>query len=128
MLLIIGTLDVLYSSFISGILIISLLSFTMGTQNAASTRISGSKVRTTHVSGIATDIGLGLALLLQTSEVGMRILFKQRFQVHLTPILSFTIGGIVGVFSYKVFGGGMYWVASLLLFLLSAKYLANRTI
>lgn len=37
------------------------LSFLMGLQNAATTRISNSRVRTTHISGVATDIGIGLA-------------------------------------------------------------------
>jgi len=37
--------------------------FAMGLQNAAITRISGGVVRTTHVTGVVTDLGLDLARL-----------------------------------------------------------------
>lgn len=35
----------------------------MGMQNAAATRISSARVRTTHVSETATDIGIELGML-----------------------------------------------------------------
>lgn len=38
-----------------------LAAFAMGLQNATITRISGGVVRTTHVTGVATDLGLDLA-------------------------------------------------------------------
>ena len=36
------------------------LAFSMGLQNAASSRLSGDRVRTTHVTGVVTDVGDGL--------------------------------------------------------------------
>lgn len=128
LLVMIGILDLVYRSELGGIVIVSLLSFTMGIQNAASTRISGSKVRTTHVSGIATDIGVGLAALLQPLEMSVKIVFKQRLQLHLATIVSFTLGGIAGVLAYQMIGGMMYWCAAFLLFLLSAKYVGKKAI
>lgn len=41
-----------------GILFASIAAFTMGLQNATVTHISGGEVRTTHVSGMITDLGL----------------------------------------------------------------------
>ncbi|MCP5810116.1 DUF1275 domain-containing protein, partial [Klebsiella pneumoniae] len=38
------------------------LAFLMGLQNATVTRISDARVRTTHVSGMATDIGIELGI------------------------------------------------------------------
>jgi uncharacterized membrane protein YoaK (UPF0700 family) len=40
------------------------LAFLMGLQNAIVTHISNARVRTTHVSGMSTDIGIGLARML----------------------------------------------------------------
>lgn len=41
----------------------SMLSFAMGLQNALVTRISGAVVRTTHMTGIVTDLGIELVRL-----------------------------------------------------------------
>lgn len=38
-----------------------ILSFCMGMQNSLVTRLSGSVVRTTHVTGVVTDLGIGIA-------------------------------------------------------------------
>jgi Protein of unknown function (DUF1275) len=40
------------------------LSFLMGLQNAVVSTISGTRVRTTHISGMATDVGIELASLM----------------------------------------------------------------
>ena len=63
LLLVVGGLHRLFPTLGSGVALIMCLSFIMGIQNAASSRISQARVRTTHVSGMATDIGLGLAAL-----------------------------------------------------------------
>ena len=45
------------------ILIVLLLCFIMGLQNAVITKVSGAVIRTTHVTGIVTDIGIELGKL-----------------------------------------------------------------
>ncbi len=44
-------------------LFLSALAFICGLQNASITSISGSIIRTTHLSGIATDLGIGIVRL-----------------------------------------------------------------
>src|SRR3546814_11069669 len=44
------------------------LSFLMGLQNAVVTRISDARVRTTHISGMSTDIGIELGMLLDIAR------------------------------------------------------------
>ncbi len=56
-----GSLDRPQWFFIS--LITLLLCFTMGLQNAIITKISNAEIRTTHVTGIVTDIGIELGKL-----------------------------------------------------------------
>lgn len=43
--------------------IIALLCFVMGLQNAIITKLSGARIRTTHVTGLVTDIGIELGKL-----------------------------------------------------------------
>ena len=77
------------------------LAFLMGLQNAVVTRISDARVRTTHVSGMATDIGIELALLLDgwrgRTAGGEGESVRGRLRLHLETICSFFVGGVVGV-------------------------------
>jgi uncharacterized membrane protein YoaK (UPF0700 family) len=40
-----------------------MLCFIMGLQNATVTKISGARIRTTHVTGMITDVGIELGKL-----------------------------------------------------------------
>src|SRR5690606_34311311 len=45
-----------------------LLCYTMGLQNAVITKISRAEIRTTHVTGLITDLGIELGKLLYTNR------------------------------------------------------------
>ncbi|MBZ0152226.1 MAG: DUF1275 family protein [Planctomycetes bacterium] len=77
--------------------------FAMGMQNAAITRISGGVVRTTHVTGVVTDLGLELArLTARSGHRSHRVDLRHRQQERLRVLLllgiigSFVFGGTVG--------------------------------
>ncbi|WP_425102492.1 YoaK family protein [Tropicibacter sp. S64] len=72
--------------------VILVLAFALGLQNAVTTRISRARVRTTHVSGIATDMGLSLAAL----WLGERGRARGALALHGVTLLAFLVGGIVG--------------------------------
>ncbi len=94
------------------------LAWLMGLQNAVVTRISDARVRTTHVSGMATDIGIELGLLFNGAmkrEVSDLALVRRRLRLHLETILSFLGGGIAGVALYRVIGGVTFWCATVVL-------------
>lgn len=82
----------------SGVVLVTGMSFIMGLQNAATTRISEARIRTTHVSGMATDIGLGLASLLVGGPGQDAAL--SRLRLYLTAMLAFVVGGVVGVLAW----------------------------
>jgi uncharacterized membrane protein YoaK (UPF0700 family) len=84
------------------------LSFIMGVQNAATTRISDARIRTTHVSGMATDIGLGLAAIARRQPA-------PRFKLSLFTLLAFLAGGVIGVFAFLSIGGWLLLVAGAVL-------------
>jgi uncharacterized membrane protein YoaK (UPF0700 family) len=121
----------LYSAFFrasaNATLVAGLLSFTMGIQNAASTRISGSRIRTTHISGIATDIGVGLSLILGGVGADDRPQLIDRLRLHLATILAFLIGGIAGVLGFMLAGGLAFCGFSLVLMTLCARYVRRKS-
>jgi len=108
---------------LNGVVVVGLLALSMGIQNAASTRISGSRVRTTHVSGLATDIGVGLALLWGGQADAQRSEVSARLRLHVVTVAAFAIGGIIGALGYGSFQGLTFCLFGTLLFALSAIYL-----
>jgi uncharacterized membrane protein YoaK (UPF0700 family) len=89
-----------------GAVLVASMSFLMGLQNAATTRISDARIRTTHVSGMATDIGLGLAALLiggpgKATAIG-------RLQLYLCAMIAFVTGGVLGVAAWIWMGGALF--------------------
>jgi uncharacterized membrane protein YoaK (UPF0700 family) len=108
------------------IVVVGLLSFAMGIQNAASTRISASRVRTTHVSGIATDIGVGLAMLFGKAAAADKSQTAERLQLHCATIVAFMVGGIAGVVGYGVIHAYIFCLFSLALFAVSGWYVRSK--
>lgn len=63
--------------------------------------VSGSVVRTTHLTGLFTDIGIeGAQLISNYNDKGNRQLITQKLTLHLIIAFSFLLGGIIGGFLY----------------------------
>jgi len=88
-----------YSLTISHVLTGGLL-FAMGLQNALITITSGAVIRTTHLTGLFTDLGVNLAHLLFPSQKEKRNNDKKKIALLLIIATSFFIGGIVGGFLF----------------------------
>jgi uncharacterized membrane protein YoaK (UPF0700 family) len=85
-----------------------LLCFIMGLQNAIITKISSAQIRTTHVTGLATDIGIELGKMLyyngeRPGEFRVRA-NRQKLQLHGLLLASFAVGGILGALAFKHLG------------------------
>lgn len=95
------------------------LAFLMGLQNAIVTHISNARVRTTHVSGMSTDIGIGLARMIDIlrgkADPADRDATATRLRLHAGTVLSFLLGGVVGVLTWRLVGDISFAVAGLLL-------------
>ncbi|MNK30915.1 hypothetical protein D3C87_493380 [compost metagenome] len=95
------------------------LLFAMGLQNALVTKISLSVVRTTHLTGIFTDLGIELSQLFFYNETAERKKLHQSVFLKLMIIASFFTGGIIGGVLYLHFGiKVLLFPAGLLLFVL----------
>jgi uncharacterized membrane protein YoaK (UPF0700 family) len=71
----------------------------MGLQNAMMSTYSGAVVRTTHVSGMFTDLGIYLGHALRGLPVDTR-----RIRLCLLVISGFLCGGIAGAWVFRLFG------------------------
>ena len=85
-----------------------LLCFIMGLQNALITKLSRAEIRTTHITGIVTDIGIELGKLLYWNRHGEQFgrvqVDRQRLQVLSLLALYFFMGGIAGAFGFNRLG------------------------
>lgn len=111
---------------------VPLLCFIMGLQNATVTKISGARMRTTHVTGIVTDIGIELGKLLywNRSRHIDEIVTADREKLRLLMLLlgSFFIGGLTGAIGFSHLGLLFSLPFAMLLLLLVGPALAEDLI
>lgn len=72
------------------------LLFAMGLQNALVTNVSQSVVRTTHLTGLFTDLGIELSRFLFNVEFAESMRLKKSILLKMAIISSFLLGGIIG--------------------------------
>lgn len=77
------------------------LLFAMGLQNSLVTKISNATVRTTHLTGLFTDLGIELSQLFFYAEPEQSQKLKSSIKLRLTIISSFFLGGIIGGVFYS---------------------------
>jgi uncharacterized membrane protein YoaK (UPF0700 family) len=88
-------------------LTILVLCFIMGLQNAVITKISHAEIRTTHVTGLVTDLGIELGKLLYINRLSRDTLVvanRSKLQLHIKLIGSFFVGGLLGALGFKTLG------------------------
>lgn len=92
-----------------------LLCFIMGIHNSIVTKISHAEVRTTHMTGIATDIGIELSKFfyvhfghflhidpqMKNEEVTAN---ARKLKLHSVILLAFLVGGLSGAWAFKHIG------------------------
>ena len=76
------------------------LLFVMGMQNATVALISGSEVRTTHLTGTFTDLGTELAQWIRTPK-GEKSLLRSKIRLHAIIIGCFLSGALAGAYLFR---------------------------
>ena len=90
-------------------LTVLLLSFIMGLQNATVTKMSSSQIRTTHMTGVVTDLGIELGKMLYWNRTGTAPESKvranhARLRLFAGLLAMFLVGGIAGAAGFKHVG------------------------
>lgn len=105
-------------SFIHSEISLLLSAVACGLQNALVASYRGLQLRTTHMTGIVTDIGVHLALKLKTG-----IPWPWQANLLLVLLISFLIGGALGIFAYRSFPNWSLLLPSSITGLLGVLYL-----
>ncbi|MDB5967111.1 MAG: hypothetical protein JWQ72_3611, partial [Polaromonas sp.] len=106
-------------------LTVLVLAFTMGLQNALVSKISSSQIRTTHMTGVITDLGMELGKMAYWNRApaamaagGHRVAANRvKLRLLATLLGMFVAGGIVGAAGFKYVG--FIWVVPLAVMLLA---------
>ncbi|MCM2352010.1 MAG: DUF1275 domain-containing protein [Pseudobdellovibrio sp.] len=107
-------------------LLSAILCMACGLQNGAITMSSGATVRTTHLTGLTTDLGLGLVRAEITAKNSEQKQKERRSnKLRMGTVASFTAGAIVGAFAFINFKfAGFLLPASIALYF---SYVARTT-
>jgi uncharacterized membrane protein YoaK (UPF0700 family) len=74
-------------------------SMACGLQNGMATNYSGAVIRTTHMTGIVTDLGIAIGLTARGLKADWR-----RMRLYLVLFAGFLTGGVLGTFGFGDFG------------------------
>jgi uncharacterized membrane protein YoaK (UPF0700 family) len=90
------------------------LLFAMGLQNALVSIVSGSVVRTTHLTGTFTDLGIELAQYLQKKQDD-RPALKAKIKLRSALIACFMAGALLGAYLFSYFKFRSFFVPVVIL-------------
>lgn len=111
-------------------ILVAILLFSMGLQNGLTASISNFTIKTTHLTGLTTDLGIHLSMLTK-KKYRSKVEVVQKFKLLLAIACSYTVGGvlagsIINIYEFKVF----YYVSIVMVFILlydfSKIYVVDR--
>ncbi|MDP1918534.1 MAG: YoaK family protein [Myxococcales bacterium] len=92
-----------------------------GLQNALATSYSGAVVRTTHMTGVVTDLGIAVGHWLARQPIEWL-----RIRILLVLLLGFTSGGSLGALAFPVLGASTLLIPAGALFVAGLAYTIQR--
>lgn len=87
----------------ANIILLSLLCLSSGIQNAGITTASNNFIRTTHLTGMTTDLGIGLVRMTSAITKSNKRIEFTKSQIRVLLIASFMIGSIAAAFIFVQF-------------------------
>jgi uncharacterized membrane protein YoaK (UPF0700 family) len=103
------------------VLAVSLAALACGIQNGMASNYRGMIIRTTHVTGVVTDLGVLLGRWLRHRKVD-----TWQFALLTFTILAFVLGGFAGAVMSKLFAENALWLAAGITMSVGAGYFAWR--
>ncbi|WP_374073489.1 YoaK family protein [Bdellovibrio bacteriovorus] len=96
---------------IHGYVLLMLLCLICGTQNGTITTVSKSVIRTSHLTGITTDLGIGLIRILNHRKLGDHTENEWKAtMMRLGIIFFFGFGSVLGGYAFSRFGYGGFLI------------------
>ncbi|KAB0628812.1 DUF1275 domain-containing protein [Acinetobacter gandensis] len=89
----------------------------MGVQNAMVSHYKGTIIRTTHLSGVLTDLGLALGYKARSLEVE-----SKRVILHLLILIGFIVGGLLASWLYPYLKLNAFLIPAALSLIMSVVY------
>ena len=100
-----------------------LLCYLMGLQNAIITKVSHAEIRTTHMTGNTTDLGIELGKLIYWNRDDSRpekvLANREKMRIHAALIGLFVLGGVAGALGFKRVGYASTIPLAVLLFIVA---------
>ena len=103
------------------LLAVSLASLACGIQNGMASNYRGMIIRTTHVTGVITDLGVLLGRWVRHKKVD-----TWQFALLVLTLFAFLVGGLLGAVMTKLFAGNALWFASALTASIGGVYFTWR--
>lgn len=106
-------------------LLLALLCLASGIQNASVTSASGAVLRTTHLTGMTTDLGIGLVSIFYEKNPEKKYLEKRKNKIRIGLMLSFIFGSMVGAYlfsHFEYFGFALPFLITSYLLYMSYRY------
>jgi uncharacterized membrane protein YoaK (UPF0700 family) len=96
--------------------LVGLLLFAMGYQNSLTATITNNVVKTSHLTGLFTDLGISLSLWSAKSNRSNSVL-RQKLQLQGTIAGTYFLGGLFGGYIYAIAGFTVFFFVALLMFM-----------
>jgi uncharacterized membrane protein YoaK (UPF0700 family) len=93
-----------------------------GLQNAMASAYSGTVIRTSHVTGMFTDVGISIGHAICGLPINRR-----RFLISVTIIASFLLGGVAGAVAFKFLAYQTLYIPAAIVGCIGPSYMLVRT-
>ncbi|WDF67925.1 YoaK family protein [Sphingobacterium oryzagri] len=98
--------------------LVAALLFAMGLQNGLTASISNSVVKTTHLTGLTTDLAI-LVSMFSKRENRQNKALVDKFHLLLTIMFSYVLGGIAGGIGYIFLENGTFYLTCAILLVIA---------
>jgi uncharacterized membrane protein YoaK (UPF0700 family) len=105
--------------------LLALLCLASGIQNASVTSASGAVLRTTHLTGMTTDLGIGLISVFSQKNQELNLIEQRKNNIRIGLMTSFILGSMIGAFMFSNFRYGGFFLpalTSLSLYILARRH------
>lgn len=107
--------------------LVAALGFVMGQQNALITKVSDATIRTTHITGMVTDIGIELGKAVYANRLPDADPVRAdlaKLRMHSILVGQFFLGGVMGALGYLALGFVVLLVPAALLLVMTLPVMA----